>query len=273
MLDYTSLQCSEGGSLAALGGVCTPLDELTGAGLVGGIAACVALLAGAGAGVALGGRYRHLIKRWLAERGVCPCLAGSKAAVDDAQADWDVFVSYAHQDSRWVLSVLVPRLETRWRVCVHVRDWRAGAWIPDQIERSVNRSRRTLAILSPHYAVSRWAKAELALARALPPSATPRLLLVLMSAPDGLGDELRAAVAKHTYVRKDDPWFWDKLTDALPRKPLGPNKNGDRPPPAAALKLDNAEVDRPVSLQTLQIEQNITVTKPEPAPVSPPVNA
>jgi hypothetical protein len=68
--------------------------------------------------------------------------------------EYDAFVSYsrAGQDRLWVESVLVPRLEgLGLRLCLAHRDFRLGAPRIREMERAVERSRYTLAVLTPRY--------------------------------------------------------------------------------------------------------------------------
>ncbi len=48
---------------------------------------------------------------------------------DPTAFTYDVFISYSHKDSEWVLRTLLPRLEqARLKVCVDKRDFRAGGF-------------------------------------------------------------------------------------------------------------------------------------------------
>lgn len=156
---------------------------------------------------------------------------------DDADRPYDAFVSYSHHDERFAVE-LARRLErgAARRLCLHERDWRPGDWIPAQIARSVRRSRRTLVLLSERFLASAWARAELreAYGAALR-SSRPRLLLVLLpgltAARAAAADPaLRAYLAAATYLRWEDPLFWDKLLLALP-KPRAPGTAGAPAPP------------------------------------------
>ncbi|CAH0723444.1 unnamed protein product, partial [Brenthis ino] len=167
---------------------------------------------------------------FLVARGLCVRWVG---ADEDAGRDYDVFVSYSHHDAA-AAGELAARLERgARRLLLHERDWAPGELIPAQIAASVRRARRTLALLSPHYTASRWARAELreACAAALR-DARPRLLLVLLpgaavAAAAAAEPALRAYLAAVTYLRWEDPRFWEKLDAALPA-PRAPS-----PSPAA----------------------------------------
>ena len=66
------------------------------------------------------------------------------------------------QDEAWVLEELVNRLEGQegFKLCLHFRDWTPGDWIPDQIVRSVDQSRRTVVVLSKNFVDSVWSRLE-----------------------------------------------------------------------------------------------------------------
>ncbi|XP_037297515.1 protein toll isoform X1 [Manduca sexta] len=142
----------------------------------------------------------------------------------DDDRPYDAFVSFAHEDEELVMEQLAARLESGsrpYRLCLHYRDWAPGEWIPAQIAASVRASRRTVAVVSAHYLQSGWALAEIREATAASlQEGVPRLIIVLLDETDRLmldiDPELRAYVRNNTYVRWHDPWFWEKLKQALP---------------------------------------------------------
>ncbi|XP_070978063.1 toll-like receptor 2 [Oncorhynchus clarkii lewisi] len=77
---------------------------------------------------------------------------------------YDAFVSYSEQDAEWVEEFLVPELEDSQpplSLCLHKRDFLPGHWIIDNIIHAMERSRRTLFILSEHFVHSEWCRYEL----------------------------------------------------------------------------------------------------------------
>ncbi|XP_047532159.1 protein toll-like [Vanessa atalanta] len=184
---------------------------------------------------------RQRFKRFLFERGLClRWLLRPLREDDDSERPFDAFVSFSHLDAEFAAQ-LATRLErdAGLRLCLHERDWTPGRWIPAQIAESVSRSRRTLVLLSERFLASTWARAEMreAYAAALRDQ-RPRLLLLLLP---GLRPELAAAadadlrayLASVTYLRWDDPHFWDKLVLAMPR-PRTRVSPAPAPSPAAA---------------------------------------
>ena len=85
----------------------------------------------------------------------------------DNRKEYDVFLSYANQDSQYVEDILLSGLERpektedqRYKCLIHNRDWAPGTPIPDQILQSVENSRRTVIVLSQHYLQSMWSNME-----------------------------------------------------------------------------------------------------------------
>ena len=64
--------------------------------------------------------------------------------------DYDAFVSYSHRDREWVRGWLLPRLEEAGlRVCIDFRDFEPGLPSLVNMENAVERSQKTLIVLTP----------------------------------------------------------------------------------------------------------------------------
>ncbi|XP_075054610.1 toll-like receptor 2 [Mixophyes fleayi] len=77
---------------------------------------------------------------------------------------YDAFISFSERDSEWVENMMVPELENSnppLRVCLHKRDFVPGKWIIDNIMDAMEKSYKTLFILSEHFVHSEWCKYEL----------------------------------------------------------------------------------------------------------------
>ncbi|XP_042326142.1 LOW QUALITY PROTEIN: toll-like receptor 2 type-2 [Sceloporus undulatus] len=101
--------------------------------------------------------YMKMIWAWLQAKHK-PQRAPSK------DTDYDAFVSYSEQDSEWVENVMVSKLEQAhppFKLCLHKRDFMPGKWIVDNIIDSIERSSKTLFVLSQHFVQSEWCKYEL----------------------------------------------------------------------------------------------------------------
>ncbi|KAF1482146.1 Toll-like receptor 2 type-1, partial [Eudyptula minor novaehollandiae] len=77
---------------------------------------------------------------------------------------YDAFVSYSENDSDWVENIMVRELEQAcppFRLCLHKRDFVPGKWIVDNIIDSIEKSHKTLFVLSEHFVQSEWCRYEL----------------------------------------------------------------------------------------------------------------
>uniref|UniRef100_A0A8C5X5N1 Toll-like receptor 2 n=1 Tax=Malurus cyaneus samueli TaxID=2593467 RepID=A0A8C5X5N1_9PASS len=77
---------------------------------------------------------------------------------------YDAFVSYSDNDSDWVENTMVRELEQAcppFRLCLHKRDFVPGKWIVDNIIDCIEKSHKTLFVLSEHFVQSEWCKYEL----------------------------------------------------------------------------------------------------------------
>jgi TIR domain len=108
-------------------------------------------------------------------------LAKQAEMTDDF--DYDVFVSYrrAEPDRAWVHGRLVPRLcADGLLVCIDDDSFRLGAPLVLEMERAVQASRYTLAVLTSQYVASSFTELENVLAEHLGLERTERRLVVVM---------------------------------------------------------------------------------------------
>ncbi|XP_072477407.1 toll-like receptor 2 [Notamacropus eugenii] len=82
----------------------------------------------------------------------------------DREICYDAFVSYSEGDSNWVENLMVQELENfdpPFRLCLHKRDFVPGKWIIDNIIDCIDKSYKTLFVLSESFVKSEWCKYEL----------------------------------------------------------------------------------------------------------------
>lgn len=168
-------------------------------------------------------RYEQQIKIYLYARGCCLCCVHEEDL--DADRAYDAFVSFSHKDEAFVMEEILPKLEREpynFKLNVHYRNWIPGEMIPSQISQSVDQSRRTIIVLSRNFMQSVWALLEFRTAHvsALHEGRVRVIVIVLDDVVDDedLPEEMRGYLRNNTYVRWGDPWFWDKLIYALPRR-------------------------------------------------------
>jgi hypothetical protein len=94
---------------------------------------------------------------------------------------YDVYISNSLEDATWVNDVLVPRLEQEGlRVCINSRDFEIGVPKLVNIEKGVERSRKTLLVLTPEWISSEWNDIDALLTQTKDPAGRRRRMLPLV---------------------------------------------------------------------------------------------
>ncbi|XP_070191997.1 toll-like receptor Tollo isoform X2 [Littorina saxatilis] len=157
---------------------------------------------------------------------VLPCGPPSHTSADAPEKAYDAFVSYAHEDSDWVLGSLLKRLEEPSnargcgpvKLCIHQRDFVVGKPIIDNIIDSIAASRHTIIVLSKNFVKSRWAMEELqqAYRQSMEERRCHLVVVVLESVPQSdMAPVLRRCCKTFTYLESSDSLFWDRLLYSL----------------------------------------------------------
>ncbi|XP_040172649.1 protein toll-like isoform X1 [Anopheles arabiensis] len=219
--DFSTLQCSDGQPInsATLNKLCawtTTLSFYISSAVS--LLLIVCLLA-----IWLYMKYSLEIKVWLFKHNLLQWLVTEEQI--DMDKRYDAFISYSHKDEEFVTDKLLPRLESEelnFKICWHVRDFMPGEMITSQIAKAVEDSRRTIIILSHNYLESVWGQMEFntAYLQSLEDKRNRVIPIIYQDIDDidQLDPKLQAYIKTNTYVRWDDPWFWDKLHYAMPRK-------------------------------------------------------
>ncbi|MGD0205803.1 MAG: toll/interleukin-1 receptor domain-containing protein, partial [Dehalococcoidia bacterium] len=94
---------------------------------------------------------------------------------------YDVFITYSHKDGEWVQNWLLHRLEDAGlSVCIDFRDFDIGVPKLVNMEQAVDRSRKTLLVLTPSWVKSEWTNFEALLVQTDDPIGLRRRILPLM---------------------------------------------------------------------------------------------
>ncbi|XP_064641971.1 toll-like receptor 13 [Lineus longissimus] len=150
-------------------------------------------------------------------------------SIEGCTFKWDAFVSFNDADKGWVYKTLKPKLEEQagFRICLHHRDFTVGEFITDNIVNCIDRSRKTLLILSDDFAKSQWCQLELSVAQhKLFDDDRDVLILVKLSdvSSENITGTMKVVMRTKTYITwsndvTEQELFWKQLILALKRPP------------------------------------------------------
>lgn len=167
-------------------------------------------------------KHRRALRLWAASRcGLRACY--KTAAFEDREKPFDAYISYSAVDEAFVSRVLVPGLETSYRLCLHYRDLGHGSNVADAVAEAADSSRRTILVLSRNFLHGEWSRFEFraALREALKGRGRDVILLLVGGVcPRDLDAELRKRISTHTVLVWGDKLFWQKLRFAMPEMPV-----------------------------------------------------
>jgi hypothetical protein len=92
---------------------------------------------------------------------------------------------------------------------IDCRDFHAGSFSVEEMQRGVLQSRHLLLVLTPAYVISEWAKFENVMAQTLDPGAIQRKLIPILRESCDL--PLRLSVLHYRDLRTDDARQWELL--------------------------------------------------------------
>ncbi|XP_077992267.1 uncharacterized protein LOC144446392 [Glandiceps talaboti] len=140
----------------------------------------------------------------------------------DQDKVYDAFLSFSSDDLGWVKNSLLKNLENHdppYKVCIHHRDFLVGACIAENIVDAIEKSKRTILVLSDNFLKSEWCAYEFQKAHhQVIKDKSSRLIVILMEeiAQNRLDKDLKMYLKTNTYLEKTDPLFWEKLYSAMP---------------------------------------------------------
>lgn len=143
--------------------------------------------------------------------------------------EFHAFVSYSQHDADWVDNTLLPNLEGPaggLQICQHEKNFVPGKTIIENIIGCVEKSRRSLFVLSAHFVKSEWCHYELYFAshQRLSRGSDSVVLVLLEPLPQYLIPskyyQLKSMMSRHTYLewpqdRAKHRLFWANLRAAL----------------------------------------------------------
>ncbi|XP_063166077.1 toll-like receptor 6 [Candoia aspera] len=142
---------------------------------------------------------------------------------------YHAFISYSEHDSDWVKNELIPNLEKEegsLRLCQHERNFIAGKSIVENIIDCIEKSYKSIFVLSPNFVQSEWCHYELYFAhhKLFTENADGLILILLEPIPaytiPARYYKLKALMDKRTYLewpkeKRKHAFFWTNLRAAL----------------------------------------------------------
>ncbi|KFO99303.1 Toll-like receptor 6, partial [Calypte anna] len=153
----------------------------------------------------------------------------SHPAEQESVLQFHAFVSYSERDSLWVKNELIPNLEKGEgcvRLCQHERNFIPGKSIVENIINCIEKSYKSIFVLSPNFVQSEWCHYELYFAHHKLFSENSNSLILILLEPippyviPARYHKLKALMAKRTYLewpkeRSKRGLFWANLRAAI----------------------------------------------------------
>ncbi|MBX0329098.1 toll/interleukin-1 receptor domain-containing protein [Oscillochloris sp. ZM17-4] len=137
-------------------------------------------------------------------------VIGSNTPLSSTLYKKDVFISYSHKNGQWVREKLLPALEQRgFSVIIDIRDFQAGSFSVEEMQRGVIDCKRVLIVLTPDYISSEWSKFENAMAQTQDPGALQRKLIPVLL--ENTSIPLRLQILHYRDLTNDDQQQWELL--------------------------------------------------------------
>lgn len=163
------------------------------------------------------------------------------------QSSYDVFISYSHHDHDWVWDWLLPRLEAAGlAVCIDERDFDIGVPSLVNMEQAVERSGKTLLVITPAWVNSEWTAFESLLVQGSDPAGRRARMLPLVREQTDMPPRIRML----TYVDFTREANWEKqlarLLGALDKATASPTSASAAAPVSQPAAPTSATPTRPI---------------------------
>ncbi|NXJ78903.1 TLR1 protein, partial [Trogon melanurus] len=153
----------------------------------------------------------------------------NQPAEQESVLQFHAFISYSERDSLWVKNELIPNLEKGEgcvQLCQHERNFVPGKSIVENIINCIEKSYRSIFVLSPNFVQSEWCHYELYFAhhKLFSENSNSLILILLEPIPPYIiparYHKLKALMAKRTYLewpkeRSKRALFWANLRAAI----------------------------------------------------------
>ncbi|XP_073502226.1 toll-like receptor 1 [Phyllobates terribilis] len=170
--------------------------------------------------------YIRMIFQWLRRKYRIKNVYNDEAIMGKR---FHAFISYSQEDYEWVKKLLIPNLEkgdNSLKICHHERDFIPGKSIVDNIINCIEKSFKSIFVLSPNFIQSEWCHYELYFAQhSLFGKNSDNLILVLLDPiPQYLipnkYSKLKAIMKQRTYMewpkdKRKHGLFWANLREAI----------------------------------------------------------
>ncbi|XP_077136026.1 toll-like receptor 1 [Ranitomeya variabilis] len=170
--------------------------------------------------------YIRMIFQWLRRKYRIRNVYNDQAIMGKS---FHAFISYSQEDYEWVKKLLLPNLEkgdNSLKICHHERDFIPGKSIMENIINCIEKSFKSIFVLSPNFIQSEWCHYELYFAQhSLFGKNSDNLILVLLDPiPQYLipnkYSKLKAIMKQRTYMewpkdKRKHGLFWANLREAI----------------------------------------------------------
>ncbi|ELU00360.1 hypothetical protein CAPTEDRAFT_145791 [Capitella teleta] len=148
------------------------------------------------------------------------------AEKDDSQYDYDAFVAYDYNDYSWIRHSLLVEMEQGrgFKLCIHHRDFPAGEILEEIIVDRIQKSRKTILVLTSEFVRSQWCDFEVSMARSQMFQSGRDIIIAVILRPlpfNCINKTLHNILKTKLYLEwepRDEhakELFWAKLDDAL----------------------------------------------------------